>query len=76
MSRTDLIPAMIIACCVLHNVCRKNVENLADVYEREGENFFINIENNVEKNRQIYEYDSDDDDNHYNDDQDVDGNRE
>lgn len=37
MNRTDLIPATVIACCVLHNVCLDYRDLLIDNYIREGE---------------------------------------
>ena len=38
MDRLDLIPHTILACCVLHNICLREIEDEADMrdYIREG----------------------------------------
>lgn len=39
MNRTDLIPAVIIGCCVIHNICLERVDDLQQQYEQEGREF-------------------------------------
>jgi len=38
MNRIDLIPATVIACCVLHNVCIDSGDNFLNEYVNEGMN--------------------------------------
>lgn len=45
MNRIDLIPATIIACCVLHNICLDHEENLQHAYEQEGRQFIRGEDN-------------------------------
>lgn len=51
MSRTDLIPATILACCVLHNLCLNNSDREIDNYILEG--MVENDEQNV-ANEEIF----------------------
>ncbi|XP_015121537.1 putative nuclease HARBI1 [Diachasma alloeum] len=37
MNRMDLVPATIVACCVIHNICRINEDDLTEVFEIEGQ---------------------------------------
>ncbi|XP_044005894.1 putative nuclease HARBI1 [Aphidius gifuensis] len=39
MSRIDLIPSTIIACCVLQNICRMDPNSLIELFEQEGQIF-------------------------------------
>ncbi|VEN51806.1 unnamed protein product [Callosobruchus maculatus] len=39
MHRMDLLPATIIGCCVLHNICLNNVDELMELYEDEGRRY-------------------------------------
>jgi len=41
MNKTDLIPATIIAACILHNVCLSHPDNLLKFYEAERRNFTV-----------------------------------
>lgn len=41
MNRLDLIPATIIAACVLHNICLNHPDNLGQIFEEEGRNFMV-----------------------------------
>lgn len=51
MTRTDLIPATVIACCVLHNICLNYIDLLVDDYIAEGNNFVQNnVYNDIEDN--------------------------
>lgn len=36
MNRNDLIPATVLACCVLHNICMDHPKNKFEHYEKEG----------------------------------------
>jgi len=50
----DLIPATILACCVLHNICLNNIDEEIDDYIVEG--YRIN-EQNVERDEENAEDD-------------------
>lgn len=54
MNRNDLIPATVLACCVLHNICMDYEKNKFEYYESNGNEslIFPNIyeHENVEKN--------------------------
>jgi len=47
MSRIDLIPATILACCVLHNICLGDIDDEVENYIMEGSRE-TNTENNEE----------------------------
>ncbi|KYN50611.1 hypothetical protein ALC57_11967 [Trachymyrmex cornetzi] len=64
MNRIDLIPATIIACCVLHNICLNHPDELINMYEEEGRNFVVanivediqvNLQNNLHAKERFYE---------------------
>lgn len=44
MYRVDLIPATVLACCVLHNICLNSCDILINQYTEEGRNDIL--ENN------------------------------
>lgn len=44
MNRTDLIPAVVIACCTLHNICLDHSDLLIDEYVREGHQFLMDFQ--------------------------------
>ncbi|VEN41477.1 unnamed protein product, partial [Callosobruchus maculatus] len=44
MNRTDLIPATVLAACVLHNICLQNPGNLQEQFEEEGASFVVGDE--------------------------------
>lgn len=46
MNRTDLIPATVNACCVLHNICIGHEEDEREIYIREEQEF---LQNNVDQ---------------------------
>lgn len=48
MNRTDLIPATVLAACVMHNICLNNNDVDIAEYEEEGMRF-LNVENNEEQ---------------------------
>jgi len=56
MSRIDLIPATILACCVLHNICLGDIDDEVENYIMEGSTE-TNTENNEECD-QIENYDN------------------
>ncbi|KYN50325.1 hypothetical protein ALC62_12495, partial [Cyphomyrmex costatus] len=56
MNRIDLIPATIVAACVLHNICLYHPDCLADMFEAEGRAFmFENNNENIENNNENIE---------------------
>nr|CAI5863195.1 unnamed protein product [Callosobruchus analis] len=52
MNRTDMIPATLMAACVLHNICLKNPDELLNTYIEEGTDTLRNINQNVVGNVQ------------------------
>lgn len=50
MSRTDLIPKIVLACCILHNLCLQFPGQFPVNYEVEGQNFVIQDEVEVQVN--------------------------
>nr|CAI5817062.1 unnamed protein product [Callosobruchus analis] len=52
MNRTDMIPATLMAACVLHNICLKNPDKLLNTYIEEGTDTLRNINQNVVGNVQ------------------------
>lgn len=57
MSRVDLIPTTILACCVLHNICLNNNDDEIENYIVEGRENEQNRENegNIENNEECEE---------------------
>lgn len=51
MTRVDLIPETILACCVLHNICLDGVDDDIEDYILNNEvvNNEMNIEDNIEQ---------------------------
>lgn len=47
MNRVDLIPATIIACCVLHNICKLDPDDLTLMFEGEGQDFVNDFDQRV-----------------------------
>nr|CAI5832171.1 unnamed protein product [Callosobruchus analis] len=52
MNRTDMIPATLMAACVLHNICLKNPDELLNTYIEEGTGTLRNINQNIVGNVQ------------------------
>ncbi|KAF5283955.1 hypothetical protein FQR65_LT13647 [Abscondita terminalis] len=48
MNRLEIIPATIIACCVLHKLCLMSGDELLDLYILEGQPYVLNDENVLE----------------------------
>lgn len=44
MNRNDLVPATVLAACVLHNICLNHVDNLVNDYIHEGVDNLVNEE--------------------------------
>lgn len=55
MSRVDLIPTTILACCVLHNICLNNNDDEIENYIVEGRENEQNRENegNIEDRKSV-----------------------
>lgn len=52
MSRIDLIPETILACCVLHNICIDHLDHINDyILCGEAENNEVAMENNERLNQ-------------------------
>lgn len=49
MNRVDLIPGIILACCVLHNICLDFGDDLAMIREYVQEDMEIIVENEQEQ---------------------------
>lgn len=50
MSRTDFIPDVVLACCILHNLCLMYPDEFLANYEAEGQEFVIGNVDEVEVN--------------------------
>lgn len=53
INKTEFIPAVVLACCVLHNICLQNNDGLPDHILREGE-VFVNNQNPQGENDEEY----------------------